>query len=559
MAWTGGLRESERRSLRVFAFDPMVDRFRPPILLRVPYEHVEPGPVGRLVAVTDVDPVKGRSLPPLDLDDPAVLLGSGLTPSETDYRSHQQSVYAVAMAALEAFERGLGRPIIWHAGRPLRLVPHAGTMANAFFDFDTFAVLFGAFKAIDANPGANIAGQTVYSCLAWDVVAHQTSHPVLADLRPFEMGAKVPEPRWPDSYALHEGFCDLVALMVRLTDPSVVSPMLRDHGLEIEGTNLLMLASQFGQAAGLGPAIRAFPTPGVPPTSFEAHDLGASFTSAVIEAFLATLRRQCRDLFGLHGPPRSDGWRHPDLVGRLTTHTTRLAADVLQTCIGALDLLPPLDARFGDVLRAIVTVSVDRFGPRQDVFRAQLIEAFRIRGMTPQGVESLSPDALRLEPFSPSLKEPLPHVDDALLLTQHALELRRAYMTDPEHIPEARKIVRTDMRRLKRWHTSIGSFAKEHARRLGLEESRPMHVANLTGAFVRDPSGSVRARVTVQIAQPPAHKDGPRVGATIVANSTGELQYLIRTRERRVRRAVWPYRTPTTDLDLVAKLGSVLQ
>ena len=86
-----------------------------------------------------------------------------------------------------------------------------------------------------------------------------------------------------------------------------------------------------------------------------------------------------------------------------------------------------------------------------------------------------------------------------------------------------------------------------------------MHVANLTGAFVRDPSGSVRARVTVQIAQPPAHRDGPRVGATIVANSTGELQYLIRTRERRVRRAVWPYRTPTTDLDLVAKLGGLLQ
>ena len=56
----------------------MVDRFRPPVVLRVPFEHVKPGPIGRLLSVVDLDIDRNKVLPPLDLDDPRVLIGSGL-------------------------------------------------------------------------------------------------------------------------------------------------------------------------------------------------------------------------------------------------------------------------------------------------------------------------------------------------------------------------------------------------------------------------------------------------------------------------------------------------
>jgi hypothetical protein len=555
MAWSSGLRESERRPLRVFAFDPMVDRFRPPIVLRVPFEHVEPGPVGRLVAVADVDTMTGRGLPPLDLDDPEVLIGSGIAPSETDFRSHQQMVYAVAMAVLEAFERGLGRPIVWHAGKRLRLVPHAMSDANAWFQRETFSVMFGAFRATGPSPGANLAGQTIYSCLSWDVVAHEACHPVLSDLRPFESGLHDTEPvRSPDTFALYEGLCDLLALLVRLTDRSVVLPMVREYGLDFQRSPLFSLASQFGQAAGIGTALRSFPAAPAPASSDEPHLRGVTFTSAVIEAFLGTLRQECGDLFGLHGPPRSDGWLHPDLVGRLAGQANQLARGVMDVCIGAIDLLPPFDTRFGDFLRAAVTVSVERFGPRQAVFRARLIEAFRVRAMAPTDVDSLALDALVLERAEENAAIRLPHVDEALMLTQHALELRRACMTDSARIEGAAAVVRGDLRRLKRWHRDVGAFATRHARRLGLDGSRPMRVENLTGAFGLDASDSVAARVVVQIEQAAASAAGSRRGVTIVANSTGELQYVVRARQRGLRRAAtkWPYRRVTTDRDLVA-------
>ena len=48
--------------------------------------------------------------PPVDLDDPDVLMQRGLDPSDSDPRFHQQMVYAVVMKVIENFERALGRP-----------------------------------------------------------------------------------------------------------------------------------------------------------------------------------------------------------------------------------------------------------------------------------------------------------------------------------------------------------------------------------------------------------------------------------------------------------------
>jgi hypothetical protein len=527
MSVTDAVRESERRPLRVFAFDPMVDRFATPITLRVPYEHVAPGPVGRLVAVHHDRPGGGPGAA-LDLDDPAVLIGGGLAPSETDRRSHQQVVYAVSMVVLEAFERGLGRPILWHAGRPLRVLPHGDDLANAYFDLERFEVVFGTFEAVTRGQGRNIAGQTVYSCLSWDVVAHEVSHPVLVDLRPFEVGRDAVEDPSVETLAIHEGLCDLVALLVRMSDPSAVRPVIERNGVDLAGTPLLQLAVQFGQASGLEGALRHFPSP-VEGAS-EPHGLGMALTSAFVEAFLATLRQRTLDLFGLHGPPRSDGWLHPDLVGRLVRATTNLAQEVLDTCTGALDLLPPFGARFVDVLRAAITVSIERHGPAADGFRARLIEACFDREMVPAGTRSLAVESLALTAGNP-IRDPLPHAADALLLTQDALDLRRAWMSaDPAPRELAASEVKAGIRRLRRWHTEIARWCRRHAAPLGLDPDRPVRMANLTGSYRVDPTKTVRSRITVQAVQPAGGRGGrgrPR-GATVVADSTGHVSLVQR-------------------------------
>lgn len=540
-----------RRPLRVFAFDPMVDRFRAPVLLQVPFEHLRPGLEGRLVRVVDVDLDRGRTLPVVDLDDPQVLLGSGLTPSESDFRSHQQGVYAIAMVVLEAFERGLGRPLVWHAGRPLTLVPHASEMQNAYIDPETFSLLFGRFPAT-RSAGANLPGQTVYTCLGWDIVAHETCHPVMIDLRPMEVGPDQEQPASPDTFALHEGLSDLIACLVRLAEPEIVRPYIAEHGIDLSKTPLLTIGSQFGQAAGLGRVLRSFPGPGERPKSEEPHERGQSLTSAVVVAVLSTQAEQCRDLFGLHGAPRADGRWHPDLVGRLVEAVTTISREALDVSIGALDLLPPFDARFGDYLRAMVTVSTERFGARHEAFRGHLITAFHERGMVPSDVDSLAPDAVALVPFERSISTPLPCVDRALLLTQHAIELRRAFMTEPGSIDKAAEVVRTAVDERARCERAIESFVRKQRGALGVPDGDLIRVRNLTGSFTTDTATGVRARVLVQVEHRPRGRrrtgePSRRKGFTLIANSTGEIRYVVPTsaarRSRQPKR--WPWRNAT--------------
>ena len=125
-----------------------------------------PGPWGDLVQVVDFDASRGVWYSGVDLDDPAVLAQGGLRPSERDPRAHQQVVYAVAMSVIERFERFGGRRFRWRGGRQLRLVPHAFQGRNAFFDPGRRAVLFGYYPADARDPGPNLPGQVIFTCLS---------------------------------------------------------------------------------------------------------------------------------------------------------------------------------------------------------------------------------------------------------------------------------------------------------------------------------------------------------------------------------------------------------
>src|SRR5215210_5846476 len=93
------------RDLRGYALDPSLalQLETAPIsevLFRVPWEPLDPGPVGEYLEV-------------VDLDDPYLLVQDGLPPSEGTPKFHQQMVYAVAQRTIHAFERALGRRAIW--------------------------------------------------------------------------------------------------------------------------------------------------------------------------------------------------------------------------------------------------------------------------------------------------------------------------------------------------------------------------------------------------------------------------------------------------------------
>ena len=177
-----GVRETSRRPLRIFPFDPMFDRFHDPIISRVPYEVVTPGRrVGSSRSSISIR-VPGNGMPPLDLNSPEVLITQGFSPSERDLRSHQQMVYAVAMRVLEAFERGLGRPFDWL--ERLKLLPHASKRPTPT-SRTIIRSHFGYFTAEQPDPIAATCRVSASSPRSsYDVVAHEMCHPVMWRLRP---------------------------------------------------------------------------------------------------------------------------------------------------------------------------------------------------------------------------------------------------------------------------------------------------------------------------------------------------------------------------------------
>src|SRR3990172_8508553 len=110
----------KERLLQVFAFDPSLNLSLDTAVinhlhLSIPWEDVDPGPVGEYLEVVDVDPASGRFYPPVDLDEAYLLVQNGLTPSEGTPQFHQQMAFAVASRTIRNFERALGRKAQWSA------------------------------------------------------------------------------------------------------------------------------------------------------------------------------------------------------------------------------------------------------------------------------------------------------------------------------------------------------------------------------------------------------------------------------------------------------------
>jgi hypothetical protein len=427
-----------QRPLKVYAYDPSRGkRLGNSLNVAVRYEPLAPGPIGQRFAVVDYDGTQKSYYLPVDLDHPMILMRGGLDPTEVDPRFHQQMVYAVATETTERFEAALGRRVHWRRpvdgdgkkilDRPNRLYlhPHAMCQANAFYSPDAHAILFGYFKANQTNSGQNLPGQTVFTCLSHDIVAHETTHALVDGIREYFM-----EPTNVDVPAFHEAFADLVALFRHFAHSETLVDTLRKTGgrlytLDLQTNNqapapssdgqgqsqaqiqadiaqrnpLIELATQFGQASGLRGGLRS--ALGVPPntndilTKTEPHDRGSILVAAVFDAFFTIYLSRAAPLFELHrqaGGSTDDV--SPTLAQLLADLTAKTAELFFGICVRALDYCPPVDLTFGDFLRALITADFDLYPDDEWGVRDAIMQAFRLRGIAPDDAQFFSEQSL---------------------------------------------------------------------------------------------------------------------------------------------------------------------
>jgi hypothetical protein len=312
-------------------------------------------------------------------------------------------VFAVAMKVIENFEVALGRRFFFRGGRKLKIFPHAFRGANAFYDPRRQALFFGYFPADRDKPGANLPGQTVFSCLSHDIVAHEMTHAVVYRLR-----RHLAYPSNVDVLAFHEGFADIVAIFQHFSFPAILHDTIRRaRGRLDQNTPMVMLAEQFGYATGKGTAMRSaidHPDPARLRTKLESHERGSILVAAVFAGFFQTYQDRIQDLLRIAtgGTGRlPSGDIHPDLVDRIAREATAAATATMRMCIRAFDYLPPVDVTFGDFLRAMITADFELNPSDESGLRRNMVEAFRIRGIYPNDVDSLSDGALRWERYKP--------------------------------------------------------------------------------------------------------------------------------------------------------------
>jgi hypothetical protein len=447
---TTAVPEPTVRPLKVYAFDPSAGHLMGNIMsISLSYEKLAPGPVGKKLAVVDFDGSNNTYYEPVNLDDPRILIQGGIDPSESDPRFHQQMVYAIAAETLQRFETALGRHIHWRPGEPgandgipvLLLMPHAMYQANAFYSPTARGILFGYFRASTTQPGKNFPGQTIFTCLSHDIIAHEMTHAIIDGIRKY-----FTEPSNIDVPAFHEGFADIVALFRHFAHKEVLLDTLRKTGgrlfddyekpdasmgqrddrrnggtaqpvieAQISQANpLIQLAQQFGQATGMRAGLRQ--ALGTPPnsddikTKIEPHDRGSILVAAIFSAYFTIYVRRTENLFRIFrtGTDIDDRQDLPgSLAEMLAAAASKTATDFFTVCARALDYCPPVDITFGDFLRALITAHYETDPADPENIRDAFMQSFRLRGIVAEGAKFFSEDALRWDAVRPNALKPI--------------------------------------------------------------------------------------------------------------------------------------------------------
>lgn len=359
--------------------------------IRIPAEHLEPGPRGARFYVVDYDSGSGKLRPPAkirvdgedrfaDADD-AKLIGSA------DFRA--QNVYAIAASILAAAEAALGRRLSWgFSGHQLYLVPHAFPEENAYYSPEDGAIFFGYVPGADGE---------VQTALSHDVVAHETTHAILDGLRP-----RFSEPGLPDQPAFHEALADCVALLAVFSLEPVVARLLDKGGFEervpkaklteesLRETALFAVAEELGRggghSGGLRRSVELKPDPGLlgKREYEEPHTRGEVLVAAVMQTLLSMWVERL--------PAITETTADRE---RVVEEGAKAADHLLHMLLRGIDYMPPVELEFDDVLEAVLVADAVVAPDDEHGYRAALARNFRAFGIErpAQGIVDLSQGA----------------------------------------------------------------------------------------------------------------------------------------------------------------------
>lgn len=299
-----------------------------------------------------------------------------------------QNVYAIAARTLGVFEYALGRPVPWgFNSSQLYVVPTAFAEANAFYADDDQALYFGYMPRRRGPP--------ILTCLAHDIVVHETTHAILDGLR-----SRFDVPSMPDQAGFHEGFADIVALLSILSLPESITTLVGDPGVEripaaeveieaLRRSVLFTIGRQFGDAVhrtrggGLRRSIAQKPTlewrNAKKREWQEPHRRGEILVAAVMQTFLRMWRRRL-------DPITTDSVDR----GRAAEEGSRAAQHLLEMCIRAIDYCPPVDFTFDDFLSAVVASYQEVAPGDHDGYLPALTDGFAAFGITAPASEEIN-------------------------------------------------------------------------------------------------------------------------------------------------------------------------
>ncbi len=274
---------------------------------------------------------------------------------------HQVNVWAVIQSILDIYEPAwvLGRSVPWaFEDNRLIVVPHAGCLANAFYDRRSKSIQFYYFGPEDRR---------VYTCLSHDIIAHETGHAILDGLRPL-----CSEDSSLQTTAFHEFVANLTAIMASLLNNGLRWQWpTQFEGEQTQDAIVSSLAEEFGQYAAGRPYLRsaqnAWTIDDVSDSS--SHDRSDVLTGAMFDIFKGMVAKYLqKQLYNDRGPfPKQ----------ALNWAVNRFRRTVLQP----LDYLPPFDVQFSDYAQAVLAADRVVDPVNQDGYRDLMRNCFARRGI----------------------------------------------------------------------------------------------------------------------------------------------------------------------------------
>jgi hypothetical protein len=351
------------------------------------------GPVSRRVAVLDFDPDNhgalakpvpfqppkgGQTLWRYGIDNEKNALKPGFNVYAPDFMA--VSTFGTVLKTIDMFEEedtlGRGRSVTWAFEAPqLLIVPRAGEWPNAFYERASHSLQFFYF------PNPNEPGDTVYTCLSRDIVAHETGHAILDGIVPRLFDAMTPE-----SLAMHEAIADLTGLLMAFrSGPLRLAILEKTKGSIAESNAFGSIAEEYGMAR--------YPQLGYlrnldnrkkmdEVDQGEPHALSEVLSGALYRVMLKMYERLWRESSG--GDPEAA----PEFSK--SGYALGVAASQFKRMIfRALDYLPPAEVSYADYGRAIIAADQASY-PNDTEERKWIRSEFVERQMVP------SSDALKV-------------------------------------------------------------------------------------------------------------------------------------------------------------------